>query len=138
MSEKIFRMKICTLLQQYKQCVQSLRNVCVCVCCERQTHFHRSHQASACSRSGSSTCNSHMCSCTCVYRALASARTHSGLQTERDSVSGLQDGERGALLHRGEISQRAEVKRSITSNLTHPFQCGFEVSVCLSVCLCMC
>lgn len=69
-----------------------------------------------------------MCSCTCVYTASASARTHSGLQTERDNISGLEDRERQT--DRGEISARAKVKRSAMSNLTHPFMFGF-------VCLCV-
>lgn len=72
-----------------------------------------------------------MCSCTCVYKASASAHTHSDLQAkrerERDSVSGLEDREIDT--HRGEISQRAKVKRSIMFNLAHPFTCGFEFSV---------
>lgn len=62
--------------------------------------------------------------------------TGPGLQTaliqvcghrERESVSGQQDRE---TLHRGEISQRAKVLRSVMSNLTHPFMYGV-------VCLCV-
>lgn len=48
-------------------------------------------------------------------------------ERERDSVSGLEDREIDT--HRGEISQRAKVKRSIMFNLAHPFTCGFEFSV---------
>lgn len=116
-------------------CVQSQRSECIlCVCL---THFHRSHQASACSHLDSSTCNSHTCSCICVYRASASGHIHSGLQTEREGISALMDRER---LSYAEVKLVRGQRSRGHSCQTSPIHlgCVFEICVCLSVCLLMC
>ena len=43
--------------------------------------------------------------------------------------------ERDRPLHRGEISQRAKVTRSVVSSLTHPFMRGLELSVRALMCV---
>lgn len=83
------------------------------------THFHSSHQATACIRLGSSICSSRTCSCTCVYTAEAWGHTRSSLQTEK---------QRGRLEHprargggraglRIRLKPQVKSERSILSNL---------------------
>lgn len=43
--------------------------------------------------------------------------------------------ERDRPQHRGEISPRAKVKRSVVSNLSHPFMCGLELCVRALMCV---